>query len=452
MKLFFGKIGPVGKRNFQHFGMTIFLILLLTISGCSSSINSAATPTFSPTQAPSKTASVDAEGISTEAKQYLTVALDYLEANSVMHAQVDWKKLRNDTLALAAKAKTTEDTYPALRFAIQQLGDHHSFFQDPVEAQQFTQGFVRNLGLLAHYPSGVVMYIAPGSPAEQGGLQVGDILEQVNGETIKQDQRRPVFVAINQTAQTKLAFKHPGQDQLMQLTLDPAEFVVEEMPRGSMLFKDIGYIKLPQLIGSTSVTENYATEAQKVIMSLDQQGACGWIVDLRQNRGGNSWPMLAGIGPLLGEGEVGSFVDRNGKRETWSYRNGQALHDNQEQAHASPVYSLTASFPPVAILTGPLTASSAEFIVIAFRGRPNTRSFGEPTTGVPTANSTQILSDGAMVFLTVAWEADRTGQIYKDRISPDQFVEIDWNTLGSETDPVIQAAVDWLHTQANCSP
>jgi carboxyl-terminal processing protease len=443
------------RQSGQYRSLVLSLFSGLIISACNTStaVTSAPTktPHIPPVQSASATTPADAKGMSAEATRYLIEVLDYLETNSVMHNQVDWEMLRSAAMTHAANAQTTQNTYPAIRFAIQQLGDHHSFFLDPAEAQQFTQGFVKNLGFVATYPRGILMYVASGSPAELGGLQVGDILEQVNGEMLKQDQRRPVFVAINQTTQTTVAFKRAGQNKLMQITLDPAEFVVEEMPTGSMLFNDMGYLKLPQLVGSTSVTENYAAEAQRVITSLDQQGACGWIVDLRQNRGGNAWPMLTGIGPLLGEGEVGAFVDRNGNAEIWAYHNGQALLDNEEQASVSPAYSLEQSMPPVAILTGPLTASSAEFIAIAFRGRPNTRSFGEPTTGVPTANSTQTLSDGAMLFVTAGWEADRTGEIYKDRISPDQLVKIEWHVLGSETDPVIQVAADCLKIQANCS-
>jgi len=40
--------------------------------------------------------------------------------------------------------------------------------------------------------------------------------------------------------------------------------------------------------------------------SADRDDLIGWIVDLRGNGGGNMWPMLAGVGPVLGEGVVGS--------------------------------------------------------------------------------------------------------------------------------------------------
>ncbi|WP_250969315.1 S41 family peptidase [Streptomyces sp. RKAG290] len=99
----------------------------------------------------------------------------------------------------------------------------------------------------------------------------------------------------------------------------------------------------------------------------------------------------------------------------------------------------------MAVLTGPVTASAAEAVTIAFRGRPRTRTFGKPTAGVPTANSSYPLSDGALVVLTVAREADRDGHLYDGPIAPD--VDVPY-TPG--TDRVRDAAADWLGTQAAC--
>jgi len=44
----------------------------------------------------------------------------------------------------------------------------------------------------------------------------------------------------------------------------------------------------------------FESKLQKIVADLDRAHPAGWIVDLRGNVGGNMWPMLAGIGPLLG--------------------------------------------------------------------------------------------------------------------------------------------------------
>jgi C-terminal processing protease CtpA/Prc len=366
-----------------------------------------------------------------------------------MGDEIDWASLRSGAFALAGNAQTTPDTYPAIRLALSQLGDQHSFFQTPEEAKLLSQARIKNLGLIAEYPGGVIMQVYPGGPAELAGLHAGDIIEAVNGEPIQPDERRPLLVAIDHSSQTRLTIKPNGQDQLLEIALDPTEYSIEGLPQGTLLSDNIGYIELPQFLGGDEIA--YAETVQEIIQASDEQGACGWVVDIRRNRGGNVWLMLAGIGPLLGEGDAGWFIDKAGVKEIWSYRDGKALLNNETMASINS-YALKTTLPPVAVLTGPLTASSGEMILISFRGRPNTRSFGEATLGVPTANFSKELSDGAMLILTVAWEADRTGQIYKDRIQPDEFVDIDWAVFGTEQDAVIQAAVDWLQTQSGCTP
>ena len=93
-----------------------------------------------------------------------------------------------------------------------------------------------------------------------------------------------------------------------------------------------------------------------------------------------------GIGPLLGEGEVGGFTS-GGDLNPWSYRDGKAAVAGQTAAQAKTPYRTKAPQPYVAVLTSRQTASSGEAIVVAFRGRANTRFFGAATRGLPTANA-----------------------------------------------------------------
>ncbi len=161
--------------------------------------------------------------------------------------------------------------------------------------------------------------------------------------------------------------------------------------------------------------------------------------------------MLAGVGPILGEGVAGAFVYPDGSKQQWIYRNGQALLD-QEVLYTPvvPAYQLKQPWPPVAVLTNRFTTSSGEAIAVAFRGRPRTRSFGQPTAGVPTANQGFKLSDGAILEITVAVDADRTGQTYDSSISPDQEVQSLPRLQPRADDQVAQAALTWLHTQGSC--
>lgn len=107
----------------------------------------------------------------------------------------------------------------------------------------------------------------------------------------------------------------------------------------------------------------------------------------------------------------------------------------------SPVpnpYQLTAPDIRVAVLIDGRTMSAAEATLIAFLGKRNVRTFGEPTAGLATGNAAIELSDGAMLVLTAVREADRLGRVYGDApIQPDEIVP---------TQDALTPAVAWLQT------
>ncbi|HEU5227058.1 MAG TPA: S41 family peptidase, partial [Ktedonobacteraceae bacterium] len=210
---------------------------------------------------------------------------------------------------------------------------------------------------------------------------------------------------------------------------------------------------LPDLPGNVEHKQLYMAEIQKLLREIDQMGVSGWVLDLRRNSGGNMWPMLAGLGSLLGEGECLAMVSPWEKVPIF-YRDGKVYTEERWEELAEKVanpYQLQHPLPPVAVLTSSQsTVSSGEFVVLAFRGRPRTRSFGEPTYGLPTGNASKELPDGAKIFLTSYWVADRAGNIFDGPIPPDQYVKVDWTCLGEDDDPVLQAALQWLRVEEGC--
>jgi C-terminal processing protease CtpA/Prc len=171
----------------------------------------------------------------------------------------------------------------------------------------------------------------------------------------------------------------------------------------------------------------YTDGAHEAIRRVATTRTCGWVVDLRRDTGGSLPPMLAAVGPVLGDGTAVGYRGADGATTWYGYKDGAFTTGGQ------PDRSLAASRParlphplsPVAVLTSRLTASSGEGIVMAFRGRSGARSFGEPTAGVPTGNNQHRLSDGAELYLTGAIGVDRTGHGYRTRVRPDQPVATD---------------------------
>ncbi|MGD0368892.1 MAG: S41 family peptidase [Acidobacteriaceae bacterium] len=316
---------------------------------------------------------------------YLNRALDEMQARALRRSFVDWPKVRAEAMARVAHATDTVGTYDAIRFALENLGDHHSSLHltpalEALEAQrQSAQAHDSSTESFSPY---VGRYGPEGHLEHRGDRTIADVVV------------------------TKC---FPENDR---------DFVAFE------------------------------TNLQKIVAELDASHPLGWIVDLRGNVGGNMWPMLAGIGPVLGEGDdLGEFFDTDG-HSLWRYRNGVAAEVENGKTDAYPAvagkaYHL-AGMPEVAVLIDRSTGSSGEAMAVAFRGRPHTRFFGEHTQGSSTVNETFALSDGASMWLTIGVQADRTGKQYPNGLAPDVAIPGGNAILPPAQDPVVQAALDWL--------
>lgn len=217
----------------------------------------------------------------------------------------------------------------------------------------------------------------------------------------------------------------------------------------------IGWIRVPPFLDNPSAPREltrqrrqaFARMLQSWLRSEDQRPLCGWIVDLRQNGGGNMWPMLAGIAPLLSTDlkhreVIGAFV-RGAEHQTWSIESGQVLLGDRSPVRLdSPAYVLRHPAPPIAVLFGPRTASSGEALALALRGRPATRSFGQKTAGYSTANVPTPLPDGSRLLLTVSVSVDRNLKGDGGKLTPDEKT--------SDAEVTEAAARKWLLQQPRC--
>jgi carboxyl-terminal processing protease len=355
--------------------------------------------------APSSPAQETSHGISPVARTYLEQALELMQQNALNKSSIDWKSLREETFARASSAAATVDTYPAIAFALTQLKENHSFLQLPDSL-----------------------------PAPQRETITAEI-NKITGPS-KPDASRSPFA--------------PQKE--MQGHLDRRDGKV------------FAHVVVPMCLGKYSEWEKNAGDFQQfaeklhgIVTDLQAQKPDGWLVDLRGNGGGNMWPMLAGIGAVLGEGDLGAFEFPNGEREAWSYRTGKAVsHSAQGQDDVGayvekPPFALP-GLPWVAVLLDRSTASSGEAVAISFAGRSRERSFGEHTAGFSTSNQMYPLSDGAALFLCVSIEADRTGRRYPEGLDPDVKLPAPDSRPAEEKDAVLQAAEDWIAAQASAAP
>ena len=392
-------------------------------------------------------------------QEYVAIAMDFVLAYAYRVPTVDFSAIRARAEQRAAVALTIADTYPIIVEALKALGDNHSTFERPPEAAQTASGRYEGFGFTAVWPQRTVIVVAPGSPAAAAGLRVGDRVDRVDGKTPR-GSTGVIAVPRDRNGQfpsrLTLSVKRPGVRKSITITIGRGEVTLVSVPRGSVLPNRvlpgrIAYLEVPGIVGDPSAQTAYATQLQQTIRDEDGDTRCGWVVDLRRNRGGYIYAMLAGLGPLAGDGSLGGQLAADGKVTAWVYAAGTLRVGDQPTVSVANPYVLLHTDVPVAVLTSGLTASAGEASVIAFAQRPNTRRFGEATLGLTTFNIQRNMPDAAVLVVTNAVDVDRAGKAYDGPIPPDVAITNDWNHVGDDADPVLNSAVQWLASGAACA-
>ncbi|MEO8587901.1 MAG: S41 family peptidase [Flavobacteriales bacterium] len=205
-----------------------------------------------------------------------------------------------------------------------------------------------------------------------------------------------------------------------------------------------GYVSVPKFESTdSSLMAAFADTIQHALQQLEALGVRAWIIDLRNNMGGNMAPMVAGLGPLFDPGTLGQLIDVEGKVEHWSYMDGIYGWDGETTMRIAHPVVLKKRLP-IAVLLDQRTGSSGECTAISFIGNSHTRSFGQPTWGLTTGNGEFDLPDGAKMFLASTVMADRNGHAFDGPITPDEVVEqpADWSY-----DAAVTAALAWIAKQ-----
>lgn len=203
-------------------------------------------------------------------------------------------------------------------------------------------------------------------------------------------------------------------------TMDQRGDQIHDFNFESQISDGLASFVIPAVFGDEKLYEKYASELLSTIKDLANGKPKKWSIDLRENWGGNLWPMLAGLYSFFPEQSViGSFRYTDGKTDEWHY-NSHGIFSGTKLMHPVSERIQNLIDIPIEVLLGKETGSSGEAVAIAFKSRQNTSFAGEKTSGLTTGNEEFVLNDGSSLFLCTCEMADSAGKTYPEGVVPDK--------------------------------
>jgi hypothetical protein len=202
---------------------------------------------------------------------------------------------------------------------------------------------------------------------------------------------------------------------------DNPEVSVNPYPfQGKILESKYALISVDGFLGVDAIaSKNYTDSLQKMLQKLYNQKPEGWIIDLRNNGGGWIYPMLAGLGPLLGPGIKAFEITGNAVLTEYYY-----YKDKFDYLLLSDSVWFFKKQLPTAVLVSEKTGSAGELLTLAFRGNANTVIIGKQTAGFSTGLQGILMPDGTQICVTNCVMTDRNKIGDGGKIDPD-IVEYD---------------------------
>ncbi|WP_448812166.1 S41 family peptidase [Agromyces bauzanensis] len=170
-----------------------------------------------------------------------------------------------------------------------------------------------------------------------------------------------------------------------------------------------------------SEIDQYLEAAADIFTSQRAQSTCGWVIDVSANTGGDLRVMLVALSPLLDDGVVEKFRERDGSTSDVVVL-ANTVSWGEEVWGKLPAEPTKLTTRPIGIVQGATTASAGESVIIAFTGQQGATTFGSATGGFTTVNDGFELPDGAEVTLSFALMGDREGNFYEGPLAPDRAV------------------------------
>ena len=275
-------------------------------------------------------------------------------------------------------------------------------------------------------PRILLLSVIADSPAEQAGLRAHDAVYGVDGFPVTAEEGLSVIERVRGPAGTEVLLEvaSPSEDP-REVTVRRDRVTAADTLKGALVSPGFDYVLVP-----VAVDDSLAERVAELLAGSEQQDPrpLGLILDLRIAGPGGTWPLTEML-TLLGNGEMGSYSTRAG-----------------DQPLVIPGFDVAGSQTvPLAILIGPDTRGAPEVFAGAMQATGRAALVGLPTDGNILSFQQQTLSDGSLLtFASSSYMLPNGRDLSLSGLNPDLRIEADWDQVTSESDPVLQGAIDLL--------
>ena len=313
-----------------------------------------------------------------------------------------FEKIRTDYVEKPDEQKLIE---AAINGMVSSLDPHSSY----LDAKSFRdmdtdmRGQFGGLGIEVTMEDGVLKVAKPirDTPASKAGILAGDIIRQIDGEEVKGLSLNQAVEKMRGIINTQVKLKiERAKSEPLEFTLTRSNIVVpavEERVEG-----DVGYIRIGTF--SEQTYEGLRKAIDKVNSEIGVDKIKGYVIDLRNNRGGRLDQSVLVSDAFLERGKIVSTRGRNAE---------------ETQVFNAKSGDLTKGKPVVVLINGS-SASAAEIVAGALQDHKRatvmgTRSFGKGSvqTVIP------LGSNGGLRLTTARYYTPSGTSIQAKGITPD---------------------------------
>jgi len=286
----------------------------------------------------------------------------------------------------------------ALKGMVEALHDPYSEYLSPqsvAELDRQTRGSLTGIGAQLALKDGRVVVVTPlpNSPAHKAGIQPDDVIEAIDGQSLKDVELPEVVKKIlgQPGSVVRLSVVHSDGGKA-ELAIERGRIAVPTV-KGFRLGRDshwvfmlddqrkVGYVQIDQFGAATP------DELGAAVRALLGQGMKGLILDLRSSPGGLLESALKCARIFLSDGTIVTTRGRDGQEQSWKADAKEAL----------------GKFPMV-VLVNERTASAAEIVAGALKDNDRAVLVGTRTHGKGSVQSVIMLKDGSGALkLTTAY-------------------------------------------------